>query len=112
MHTFTSNSTVTLNAVTQETGTIVGEIYNAVVGKAVEGFVSIECSFLNGVDGPSVYHRHFQISEADFNAFEANQTLNSTNSIERFEEVCSLYIISELDGMWGLSPSDWTLNAH
>ena len=112
MHTFTSNSSVTINAVTQETGIVRGEIYNAVVGKISDGFVNIESTFLKDDDGSPVHHQHFQVSEADFDTFEATQTLTETTVFGRFEELCSLYVISQLEGLWGLTSTDWTLNAH
>ena len=112
MHTFTSNSSVTINAVTQETGVVRGEIYNAVVGKIAEGYVNIEATFVKDEDGTPVHHQHFQVSEADMNTFEGTQTLTGTTCFDKWQELCSLYVVSQLGGLWGLATTDWTLAEH
>ncbi len=112
MHTFTSNSSVTINAVNQETGVVKGEIYSASAGTMSEGEINIEVTFLNNENGNPVHHASFRVSEDDFNAFEGTITISATSTLERFEEVCARYVISQLDGQWGLTPADWTLEAH
>jgi len=112
MHNFTSNSSVTINAVTQNTGVIRGEIYNATVGSMVEGEVSIEVTFLKDSDDTPVHHANYRVSEADLNAFEGTITLTATTVFERFEELITRYVLTQVDGMWGLTTSDWTLQAH
>lgn len=112
MHTFTSNSSVTINAVSQDTGVVRGELYNATVGKMFEGEASIEVTFVKDSDGSPIHHANYRVSEADLNTFEGTVTLTATNTFEKFEELCSHYVISQLDGLWGLTTADWTLNAH
>ena len=112
MHNFTSNSSVTINAVTQNSGVVRGEIYNATVGSVFEGEVSIEVTFLKDSDDTPVHHAHYRVSEADFNAFEGTVTLTATTVFNRFEELVTRYVLSQVDGMWGLTTADWTLNAH
>ena len=113
MHTFTSNSSVTINAVTQDTGVIEGEVYTAQVGDTYEGKIHIEVIFKKDDEvGTPVHHSTYQPTEAEMETFEGTVTLTATTVVGRFEELVSRYVLAEVDGMWGLTSADWTLNAH
>lgn len=112
MHTFISNSSVTYNAVTQESDVLKGELYIVSAGEMTPGTVSIEVNFTANSNGIRVHSESYSVSEEDFNAFEGTLTLSATSSLERFEEVCSRYVISQIGNMWGLTTSDWTLQEH
>jgi len=112
MHHFHSNSSVTINAVTQETGVIKGEIYTAQVGDQSDGSVRIEVTFLNNDNGNPVHHQHHSVSEADMDTFEGTVTLVETGSVGKFQELCARYALAQADGMWGLTAADWTLESH
>ena len=112
MHHFHSNSSVTINAVTQETGVIKGEVYTAQVGSQTEDSVNIECTFLNNDTGTPAHHMSFRPSFADLETFEGTVTLEETSVTGRFQELCTRYVVANLDGKWGLTAADWTLEAH
>jgi hypothetical protein len=112
MHHFHSNSSVTINAVTQETGVIKGEIYTAQVGDQSNGSINIEVTFLNNDTGSPVHHQHHSVSEADMTTFEGTVTLEGTDTTAKFQELCARYALAQADGMWGLTAADWTLEAH
>lgn len=112
MHHFHSNSSVTINAVTQEAGVIKGEVYTAQLGTQDESTVSIECTFLNDDTGNPVHHMGFRPSFAELETFEGTVTLESTSVADKFQELCTRYVVANLDGKWGLTIADWTLEAH
>ena len=113
MHHFHSNSSVTINAVTQDTGVIIGEVYSAQVGSMSEGELSIEVSFFKDDEGKTpVHHVNHRVSEADIDTFEETVTLVETGSVGKFQELCTRYALSQAVGMWGMTPDDWTLEAH
>jgi len=112
MHHFHSNSSVTINAVTQDTGVIKGEVYSAKVGEMAGG-IDIQCTFLkDDEDGAPVHHSSYRVTEADMDVFEGTVTLTETGATGRFQELCTRYVLAQVEGMWGLTSSDWTLEAH
>lgn len=112
MHHFHSNSSVTINAITQDTGVINGEVYTAQVCQITDG-VAIECTFTkDDADGTPVHHASYRVSEADMDTFEGTVTLEAVNTAGRFQELCTRYVLAQMEGMWGLTLSDWTLEAH
>ncbi len=112
MHHFHSNSSVTINAITQDTGVIKGEIYSAQIGEMSNG-IDIQCTFLkDDADGTPVHHASYRVSEADMDTFEGTVTLESAHTAARFQELCTRYVLAQMEGMWGLTVSDWTLEAH
>jgi len=112
MHHFHSNSSVTINAVTQEAGVIKGEVYTAQLGTQDESTVNIECTFTNDDNGNPVHHMGFRPTFAELETFEGTITLDGTTVVDRFQELCTRYVITNLDGKWGLTPADWTLEEH
>ena len=112
MHHFHSNSSVTFNAVTQETGILIGEVFSATLGNLYEG-VTIDATFLKEGENPVAVHSvQYRVTEEEMNAFEATITLSETGSFGRFQEICTRYVLSKIDGMWGLTTSDWTIEEH
>lgn len=113
MHHFHSNSSVTINAVTQDTGVIEGEVYVAQVGSMEDGTVSVEVTFFKDDENRTpVHHVNHRVSEADMDTFEGTVTLESTGTTAKFQELCTRYALAQADGMWGLTASDWTLESH
>lgn len=114
MHHFHTNSSVTINAATQDTGVIVGKIHRASIEDdgADSATVGIECSFTKQADGTPVYHTSYRVSLADLNTFAGTVTLDSTEVADQFQELCTRYVAVEVDGMWGLTSADWTIEAH
>ena len=112
MHTFYSNSPVVFNAVTQESGVITGKV-NSTRLEEVQGMeVSIEAFFTHGDDPSIVYNTIVMVSVAAMDTFESSVSLTSTSTIEKFQELCTLYIVSQIDGKWGLSSGDWTVESN
>lgn len=112
MHHFVSNSSVTINAVTQETGVIKGEVYVAQIGTQSDGSVNIECTFTNNDTGTPVHHMSFRPTLADLETFEGTVTLDETSVAGRFQELATRYVVANLDGKWGLNDADWTVESH
>lgn len=113
MHHFHSNSSVTINAVTQDTGVIEGEVYVAQVGSMEDGTVSIEVTFFKDDENRTpVHHVNHRVSEADMDTFEGAVTLVETGSVGKFQELCTRYALAQADGMWGLTASDWIFESH
>jgi hypothetical protein len=116
MHHFHTNSSVTINAATQDTGVIVGKIYRASIeGDSADiSSISIECSFTKQADDTPVYHTSYRVSLADLNTFADTVTLDSTKVADEFQELCTRYAMSqvEAEGMWGLTGADWTIEQH
>lgn len=116
MHHFHTNSSVTINAATQDTGVIVGKIYRASIEDegADSATISIECSFIKQADDMPVYHTSYRVSLADLNTFAGTVTLDSTEVANQFQELCTRYALSQVEagGMWGLTGADWTIEQH
>ena len=116
MHHFHTNSSVTLNAATQDTGVIVGKAYRSSIDDdgADSAIVAIECSFTKQDDGAPVYHTSYRVSLADLNTFAGTVTLDTTEVTNQFQELCTRYALSqvEAEGMWGLTGTDWTIEQH
>lgn len=116
MHHFHTNSSVTINAATQDTGVIVGKTYRASIedDAANSASIIIECSFLKQADDMPVYHTSYRVSLADLNTFAGTVTLDTTEVADQFQELCTRYALSQVaaDGMWGLTAADWTIEQH
>ena len=54
----------------------------------------------------------FRPTFAELETFEGTVTLESTSVADKFQELCTRYVVSSLDGKWGLTLADWTLEAH
>lgn len=116
MHHFHTNSSVTINAATQDTGVIVGKTYRASIEDdgAGSATVNIECNFLKQADDMPVYHTSYRVSLADLNTFAGTVTLDSTEVADQFQELCTRYALSQVaaESMWGLTAADWTIEQH
>lgn len=107
MHKLTSNSSVTYNAETQDSGILTVEIvnfnYDAYNGNHN---VSINAEVKNG--NTSVVSLYESPTESTWNTFYAAQSLTGTNIFDQQIEAALLYIKQEIDTKWGLNSSDWT----
>ena len=110
MHKLTSNQPVVYNAESQTSGIL--EITPEQVTYQNDGSIShnvlIICPIK--VSGTNTYAGglNYFLSESDWNTFFASLTLTSTNEFDKQEEAALKYALTQIEGNWGLTESDWT----
>ena len=109
-HKLTSNSSVIYNAENQSSGVLEiipeqityqndgGTYHNVMINCPVR--VSGSNNFASGL--------HYNIDEEAWNTFFASLTLTSTDEFDKQEEAVLKYVLTQIDGDWGLTESDWT----
>lgn len=51
---------------------------------------------------------NYNLTEDEWNTFFASLTLTSTNEYDKQEEAALKYALTQIEGNWGLTSSDWT----
>ena len=109
-HKLTSNQSVVYNAEFQSSGVL--EITPEQITYQNDGstFHNVMLVFPIKVSGTNNYvgGLNYNLTEGDWNTFFASLTLTSTNEFDKQEEAALKYALSQIEGNWGLTASDWT----
>lgn len=109
-HKLTSNQSVVYNAEFQSSGVL--EITPEQITYQNDGlhFHNVMLVFPIKVSGTDNYvgGLNYNLTEGDWNTFFASLTLTSTNEYDKQEEAALKYALSQIEGNWGLTASDWT----
>ena len=108
-HKLTSNQSVIYNSEFQSSGVL--QIIPQQISYQHNGInhnVLISCpimvsesasTYIGGLD--------YILTENEWNIFFESQSLTSTKEFDKQEEVTLKYVLTQIDGNWGLSSDDW-----
>jgi len=109
-HKLTSNQSVIYNAETQLSGVL--EITPEQITYQNDGGtyhnVMINCPVKASGTNNYVAGLNYNVTEDAWNTFFASLTLTSTDEFDKQEEAALKYVLTQIDGDWGLAESDWT----
>jgi hypothetical protein len=109
-HKLTSNSSVIYNAERQLSGVL--EIIPEQITYQNDGVsyhnVMLNCPVRVSGSNDFATGLNYNISENDWDVFFASLTLTSTDEFSKQEEAALKYVLTQIDGDWGLTESDWT----
>jgi len=110
MHKLTSNQSVIFNAETQASGVLEITPEQIIYQNDGSNFHNVMLVFPIKVSGTNTYvgGLNYNLTPEDWNTFFASLTLTSTNEFDKQEEAALKYALSQINGNWGLGPSDWT----
>ena len=109
-HKLTSNQSVIYNAEFQSSGVLEITPEQIVYQNDGSTFHNVMLVFPIKVSGTNNYvgGLNYNLTEGDWNTFFASLTLTSTNEFDKQEEAALKYALSQIEGNWGLTASDWT----
>jgi len=111
-HKLTSNSSVIYNAETQASGIL--EITPEQLTYQNDGGdyhnVMINCPVKTSGNG-YVGGLNYNVTEDAWNTFFASLTFTSTDEFGKQQEAVLKYVLTQIDGDWGLTESDWTYSS-
>jgi hypothetical protein len=109
-HKLTSNSSVIYNAERQLSGVL--EIIPEQITYQNDGAsyhnVMINCPVKDSGTNNYVGGLNYNVTEDAWNTFFSSLTLTSTDEFGKQEEAALKYVLTQIDGDWGLTESDWT----
>ncbi len=109
-HKLTSNTSVIYNAERQFSGVL--EIVPEQIVYQNDGGtyhnVMINCPVKVSGSNDYVAGLNYNLDEGAWNTFFASLTLTSTDEFDKQEEAALKYVLTQIDGDWGLTESDWT----
>ena len=111
-HKLTSNSSVIYNAERQLSGVL--EIIPEQITYQNDGSsyhnVMINCP-VKTPDNGYVAGLNYNVTEDAWNTFFASLTFTSTDEFDKQQEATLKYVLTQIDGDWGLTESDWTYSS-
>ncbi len=109
-HKLTSNQSVVYNAEFQSSGVLEITPEQIVYQNDGSTFHNVMLVFPIKVSGTNNYvgGLNYNLTEGDWDTFFASLTLTSTNEYDKQEEAALKYALSQIEGNWGLTKSDWT----
>ena len=109
-HKLTSNSSVIYNAERQFSGVL--EIVPEQIVYQNDGGtyhnVMLNCPVKVSGSNDYVAGLNYNLDEGAWNTFFASLTLTSTDEFDKQEEAALKYVLTQIDGDWGLTENDWT----
>ena len=108
-HKLTSNSSVIYNAERQLSGVLEiipeqltyqndgGDYHNVMINCPVKTSIN---DYVGGLN--------YNVTEDAWNTFFASLTFTSTDEFGKQQEASLKYVLTQIDGDWGLTESDWT----
>ena len=109
-HKLTSDQSVIYNAETQASGIL--EITPEQLTYQNDGGdyhnVMINCPVKDSGTNNYVGGLNYNVTEDAWNTFFASLTFTSTDEFGKQQEASLKYVLTQIDGDWGLTESDWT----
>ena len=110
MHKLTSNQSVIYNSEYQTSGVLEITPEQIVYQNDGSNFHNVMLVFPVKVSGTNTYvgGLNYNLTPEDWNTFFASLTLTSTTEFDKQQEASLKYALTQIEGNWGLTSSDWT----
>jgi len=108
-HKLTSNQAVIYNAEYQTSGVLEITPEQIIYQNDGSHHHNVMLSLPIKVNGTGVYvgGLNYNLTEDEWNTFFASLTLTSTNEFDKQNEAVLKYVLTQIEGNWGLTESDW-----
>lgn len=110
MHKLTSNQPVIYNSEFQTSGVLEITPEQIIYQNGGSNRHNVMLSFPIRVSETNTFAGglNYNLTEDEWNTFFASLTLTSTNEYDKQEEAALKYALTQIEGNWGLTSSDWT----